>query len=278
MNRREFLNQSALLTASLYAGTALVSEAKTIKKLGAQLYSVRDLMPKDAKNTMKQLAAMGYTQFESYGDPDFLWGMAPKECKTFLADMGVTMVSAHFDQTKELEKSFERGAEAGLTYMLCPYLGPQKSIGEWKRKAEEFNKIGETAKKYGLKFGYHNHDYSFRDQEGQIPQEVFLDNTDPNLVVFELDICWIVAAGRDAVAHLNKYSKRYELGHLKDMVQTNGKVSQKNLGEGTVPFQAIVAAGNKNGIKHFFVEQEQYPVSSLESMKANAEWVKKFKF
>jgi len=278
MNRRDFLKQTAILTTGLYVGTALTSKAKTLKTRGVQLYSVRDLMPKDARGTMKQLAAMGYTEFESYGGPDFLWGMSPKECKTFLGDIGVKMVSTHFDHTKELEKNFERGAEAGLTYLICPYLGPQKSIDDWKRQAESFNKIGETAKKYGLKFGYHNHDYSFRSQEGQIPQEVFLDNTDPNLVVFELDICWVVAAGRDAVAHLNKYKKRYELGHLKDMVQTDGKVTQRNLGEGTVPFKAIVAAGQKNGIKHFLVEQEQYPVSSMESMKANVEWVKGFVF
>lgn len=77
---------------------------------------------------------MGYTQFESYGGPDFLWGMTPKECKTFLGE-GVKMVSTHFDMNKDLDKNIERGAEAGLKYMLCPYLGPQKTLDAWKQKS-----------------------------------------------------------------------------------------------------------------------------------------------
>ncbi|MFN4145288.1 MAG: sugar phosphate isomerase/epimerase family protein, partial [Runella sp.] len=188
MIRRHFLQKSALASASLIAAPILSSQAKPLPKFGVQLYSVRDLMPKDAKGTMKQLAAMGYKQFESYGGPDFLWGMAPKECKTFLGDMGVEMVSTHFDMTKDLDKNIERGAEAGLKYMLCPYLGPQKTLDDWKKKAELFNQVGEKVTKAGMKFGYHNHDYSFKALDGVIPHELLLANTDPKYVMFELDL------------------------------------------------------------------------------------------
>ena len=276
MNRREFMNRSALFGAGAFLTPSLFTEAKPIKKFGVQLYSVRDQMPKDAKGTMKKLAEMGYTQFESYGGPDFLWGMAPKECKTFLGDMGVKMVSTHFDMNKDLDKNIERGAEAGLKYMLCPYLGPQKTLDAWKQKAELFNQVGEKVSKAGMKFGYHNHDYSFRLLEGQIPHEVLLANTDPNYVMFELDLCWIVAAGQDTVAHFDKYGKRYELVHIKDMVKdNNGKVSQKDLGQGSVDFAAILKAAKKAGVKYYLVEQEEYPASSLASMQADADWMKK---
>ncbi len=274
MNRRDFIKQSTALGAGIVLSSSLFAEAKRLKKFGVQLYSVRDLMPKDPKGTMKQLAEMGYTQFESYGGPDFLWGMSPKECKTFLGDLGVKMVSTHFDMNKDLDKNIERGAEAGLKYMLCPYLGPQKSLDEWKKKAELFNQVGEKVTKAGMKFGYHNHDYSFKAMEGQIPQELLLANTDPKYVMFELDLCWIVASGQNAVAHLEKYSKRYELVHIKDMVLDNGRVSQKDLGKGTMDFDTILKAAKKAGIKHYIVEQEQYPSSSIESMKVDAEWMK----
>lgn len=276
MNRRNFIKQSAMLSAGVILTPSLITEAKPIKKFGVQLYSVRDLMPKDAKGTMKKLAEMGYTQFESYGGPDFLWGMAPKECKTFLADMGVKMISTHFDMNKDLDKNIERGAEAGLKYMLCPYLGPQKTLDEWKKKAELFNQVGEKVTKAGMKFGYHNHDYSFKPLEGQIPHELLLANTDPKYVMFELDLCWIVAAGQDTIAHLNKYGKRYELVHIKDMVKDNsGKVTQKDLGLGSVDFATILKTAKKVGVKYYIVEQEQYPSSSIESMKADADWMKK---
>ncbi|WP_028667877.1 sugar phosphate isomerase/epimerase family protein [Runella zeae] len=274
MNRRDFIKQSTALGAGIVLSSSLFAEAKRLKKFGVQLYSVRDLMPKDPKGTMKQLAEMGYTQFESYGGPDFLWGMSPKECKTFLGDLGVKMVSTHFDMNKDLDKNIERGAEAGLKYMLCPYLGPQKSLDEWKKKAELFNQVGEKVTKAGMKFGYHNHDYSFKAMEGQIPQELLLANTDPKYVMFELDLCWIVASGQNAVAHLEKYSKRYELVHIKDMVLDNGRVSQKDLGKGAMDFDTILKAAKKAGIKYYIVEQEQYPSSSIESMKVDAEWMK----
>ncbi|MDF7822005.1 TIM barrel protein [Runella sp. MFBS21] len=274
MNRRDFIKQSTALGAGIVLSSSLFAEAKRLKKFGVQLYSVRDLMPKDPKGTMKQLAEMGYTQFESYGGPDFLWGMSPKECKTFLGDLGVKMVSTHFDMNKDLDKNIERGAEAGLKYMLCPYLGPQKSLDEWKKKAELFNQVGEKVTKAGMKFGYHNHDYSFKAMEGQIPQELLLANTNPKYVMFELDLCWIVASGQNAVAHLEKYGKRYELVHIKDMVLDNGRVSQKDLGKGAMDFDTILKAAKKAGIKYYIVEQEQYPSSSIESMKVDAEWMK----
>ncbi|MCU0341779.1 MAG: sugar phosphate isomerase/epimerase [Spirosomaceae bacterium] len=277
MNRRDFIMQSSALAAGAVLLNPFESEAKKIKKFGVQLYSVRDLMPKDAKGTMKKLAEMGYTQFESYGGPDFLWGMSPKECKTFLGDMGVEMVSTHFDMTKDLDKNIERGAEAGLKYMLCPYLGPQKSLDEWKKKADLFNQVGEKVTKAGMKFGYHNHDYSFKTQEGKIPHELLLDSTDPKNVMFELDLCWIVAAGQDTVAHLAKYGSRYELVHIKDMVKTDGKVTQKDLGQGSIEWKPILKAAQKAGVKYYLVEQEQYPGASIDSMKADAEWMKKLK-
>ncbi|WP_298360275.1 sugar phosphate isomerase/epimerase [Runella sp.] len=276
MNRRDFIKQSALLSAGAILTPSLFTEAKSIKKFGVQLYSVRDLMPKDAKGTMKKLAEMGYTQFESYGGPDFLWGMAPKECKTFLGDMGVKMVSTHFDMNKDLDKNIERGAEAGLKYMLCPYLGPQKTLDAWKQKADLFNQVGEKVTKAGMKFGYHNHDYSFKPLEGQIPHELLLANTDPKYVMFELDLCWIVAAGQDTVAHLEKYGKRYELVHIKDMVKdNNGKVTQKDLGKGSIDFATILKAAKKAGVKYYLVEQEEYPGPSIESLKVDADWMKK---
>jgi sugar phosphate isomerase/epimerase len=275
MNRRDFIKQSAILGTGLIVAPSLFAEAKKLKKFGVQLYSVRDLMPKDPKGTMKKLAELGYTQFESYGGPDFLWGMSPSECKTYLGDLGVKMISTHFDINKDLDKNIERGAEAGLKYMLCPYIGPQKTIDAWKKKAELFNEVGEKVTKAGMKFGYHNHDYSFKPLEGQIPHEVLLANTDPKKVMFELDLCWVIASGQDAVAHLNKYADRYELVHIKDMVKEGGKVVQKDFGKGTVDYPTILKAAKKAGIKYYIVEQEEYPVSSIESMRVDADWMKK---
>ncbi len=283
INRREFLKQTGVMAAgALTLGQTAALAHKNVGVFGLQLYSVRDVLPKDPKGTMTKLAQMGYRQFESYGGPQgFLWGMTPKEIKSFLSGINVKMVSTHFDYGKqannpeELKKSIDMAAEAGLSYLLCPYIGPQKSFDDWKRIADGFNKTGELVNKSGLKFGYHNHDYSFRPLDGKIPQEYLLANTDPKNVMFELDLCWIEAAGQDAAEHLKKYGKRYELCHIKDYNKTGDKVVQNDLGKGIVNYKHIVHTAMQNGMKYFLVEQEEYPVSPMESMKMDAEYMKK---
>jgi sugar phosphate isomerase/epimerase len=280
MQRRSFLKQSGLLTAGALSVSQLDVFAnapqKAINPFGVQLYSTRDILPKDPKGVMTQLAQMGYKQFESYSGPQgFLWGMEPKEMKSFLGDMGVKMISTHFDMNKDLGKSIDMANGAGLSYLLCPYIGPQKTFDDWKKIADKFNTIGEQVTKGGLKFGYHNHDYSFKPLDGKIPQEYLLANTDPKHVMFELDLCWIDVAGQDPVAHLNKYGKRYELCHIKDYKKENGKPVQNDLGKGNVDFKKTLRTAMDNGMKYFIVEQEEYPESVLGSMKNDAEYMKK---
>lgn len=291
MQRRSFLKQSSLLTAgtlalsqtgSLAAKTLTNAPTKTISPFGVQLFSVRDVLPKDPKGVMTQLAEMGYKQFESFsGQQGFLWGMEPREIKSFLDGLGVTMISTHFnykaqaDKPDELKKSIEMAHDAGLTYLLCPYMGPQKSWDDWKKIADQFNTVGAEVSKAGLKFGYHNHDYSFRPLDGKLPQEYLLANTDPKNVMFELDLCWIDVAGVNTAEHLKKYGKRYELCHVKDYTVKNGKPIQNDIGKGNVDFKKTLRIAMDSGIKYYLVEQEEYPESPLASLKNDAEYMKK---
>ena len=286
-NRRDFLKQAGLLATGAFAGSTVFTEARaaSIKTFGLQLYSVRDVLPKDPKGVMTQLAKMGYKQFESYqGAQGFLWGLEPAAMKSFLDDIDVKMVSTHFDfggaakDNDKLLQYIDMANGAGLKYMLCPYIGAQKTWDDWKRVADSFNRVGEVVRNGGLKFGYHNHDYSFKAMDGKIPQEYLLANTDPMNVLFELDMCWIEAAGQNAINHLKQYGNRYELCHVKDFKkEANGKVVQQNLGQGVVNYAAILKQARKSGMKHFLVEQEEYPQSSLASLKYDAEYMKTLK-
>ncbi len=275
-SRRKFLQQSA--SAVALAFWANEAEAKgTLEQFGCQLFSVRDLMPKDAKGTMKQLADMGYKQFESYSKDPF-WGMTPKDTKAFLTDMGVRMVSTHLGLGDTNEELIAKAAEAGLQYVICPAIGMQPSADAWKQKAEAFNKNGEICKKYGLKYGYHNHSYSFQNANGVKGQRILLENTDPSLVIFELDMCWIEASGEDTVAHLKQYGNRYELCHVKQLATKEPKPQQTDLEKGIIDYKTLLRTAKDNGMKYFLVEQEQYPISSIESMKNDAVYMKNLKF
>jgi len=250
----------------------------SIPDFGLQLYSVRDIIGKDPKGVLKQIADLGYKKVESYaGDKGFLWGLTPKEFKAYMDELGMTIVSTHADTTKGLEKAAAEAAEAGITYLLQPYIGPQKLLDEWKKRAEEFNKRGEICQKAGVKFGYHNHDYSFKDQDGKLPQEILLDNTDKSLVHFELDLMWIVAAGQDPVAHLKKYAGRYDLCHIKDLV-SKPEPHSVDLGTGEIDFASLLKVGSDSGITQFIVEQEEYPGDVLTSIGNDAAYMKKLVF
>lgn len=292
-NRRLFLKSAGFATLGAAAlpliscSTNTSSDAATdstavasgtsggkISTFGIQLYSARDIIGKDPKGVLKQIADLGYKEVESYqGDQGVFWGMTPKEFKSYMDELSMKIVSTHADTTKDLEKLASECAEAGLSYVLQPYIGPQKTVDEWKKRAEEFNKRGEICNKAGIKFGYHNHDYSFKEIEGQIPQEILLANTDPSLVMYELDMCWISVANQDIAQHLNKFKGRYELCHVKDYVR-NPEVQQTDLGKGVVDYPTVLRVAEDTGVKHFIVEQEEYPESVMASLAHDADYMR----
>ncbi len=175
-----------------------------------------------------------------------------------------------------LQTNMEEIAEAsdllGFDYAGIPAIPQEKrmTLDGYKSVAEEFNKIGERAKKMGLKFSYHNHGYGLQEMDGEIPLNLILDQTDAGLVFFEMDIYWTMAGGADPIAYLEAYPNRYHLMHIKDMkekVRFSGDGGDPNqwielfpymttAGDGIFDLQSIVAAGKKAGVKHFFVEQD----------------------
>lgn len=273
MNRRQFIQTGAAFSVLATAGSDVFALKKK-KDFGCQLYSVRDKMSKDPIGTMRALASMGYTQFESYSKDPY-WGMNAAETKRFLKEIGVNMVSTHMGVPDINEAAAEKAKEIGLKYLISPYIGAQKSADEWKKRAEEFNKAGELCEKYGLKFGYHNHGYSFEAKDGVKGQTILLENTDPALVIFELDIYWAEVAGEDSIRHFEKYAGRYELCHVKQLITRDPKPAQGILKGGLLDFETILKAAKKSGVKYFMVEQEQYAGDSMDAMRDNADFMKK---
>jgi sugar phosphate isomerase/epimerase len=166
-----------------------------------------------------------------------------------------------------------------MKYLICPWLGPQKSLDDFKKAADAFNKAGEVCKKNGLKFAYHNHGYSFTLQDGQYPQDVMMNNTDPNLVDFEMDIYWVVTAGQDPNTWLTKYPNRWRLCHVKDRgkeFSAEESDASVDLGTGVIDFKKVAATAKKVGMKYYIVEQERYDNgSSIQAVKDNAVYMRK---
>ena len=283
MKRKDFLKISGGLALTSFASNKIFAalandEAEgRIKNFGLQLYTLRADMPKDPKGVLKQVASFGYKQIEGYEGPKgMFWGMSNKEYKAYMDELGMTTVASHCDISKDFEKKAEEAAAIGMKYLICPWKGPQKSIDDFKKFADEFNQKGEICKKNGLRFAYHNHEYSFVTLDGQLPQDVMMNNTDPALVDFEMDIYWVVTAKADPEAWMKKYKNRFRLCHVKDRIKnTTVKEASCDLGTGSIDFAKILKTAKKNGMQYYIVEQEHYDgTTPLKAVEADAAYMK----
>ncbi len=255
----------------------------SLKEFGLQLYTLRDDMPTDPKGILKQVADMGYKQVESFeGKMGMFWGMTNLEFKKYLDDLGMKIVSSHCNIDTDFERKANEAAAIDMKYLISPYVGAQKTLDDYKKIAEKFNERGEICKKAGLRFAYHNHDYSFIQQEGQFPQDIFMQNTNPDTVDYEMDIYWVVTPGQDPIAWLKKYPNRFRLAHIKDREKTaqpGNKDASVVVGQGQINFAEVLNEGGKNGFQYYIVEQEKYEnTTPLLAAKADADYLKQLKF
>ncbi len=277
-SRRSFIRNGAMAAAglSLFQNN-LFATAKKGELTGIQLYSVRADMKADPLGTLKQLADMGYRHVEhaNYANRKF-YGWSVSEFKKILNGFGMSMPSGHTvldakhwdatkkDFTNEWKYTVEDAATMGQSFVISPWLeeSKRKSMSELKSFMEIFNRSGELCKKFGMKFGYHNHDFEFSEKvEGKVLFDIILSETDPNLVMQQLDIGNMLNGGAKALEVMQKYPGRFESMHVKDEIKaTEGHEPFEStiLGKGVVPIKSIIDLGRASGTKHFIIEQESY--------------------
>jgi sugar phosphate isomerase/epimerase len=297
-SRRTFIKKSA----AALAGTSLLSTSLfALKKekgiVGVQLYSIRDEMKKDPLGSLKQVAGMGYKHVEhaNYVNRKF-YGYEPKEFKKILGDLGLSMPSGHtvmakkhWDDTKkdftdEWKYTVEDAAVLGQKYVISPWLEDslRKNYDDLVRYMEVFNKSGELCKKSGMRFGYHNHDFEFSEKlNGETVYDIILKNTDPDLVIQQLDIGNLYNGGAKAIDVVKKYPGRFKSLHVKDEIAANGdheKYESTVLGNGIVNVKDVLELCRKSGgTEHYIIEQESYqgktPMASIhEDLKIMKDW------
>lgn len=278
-SRRIFIKNSALAIA----GTTVLSReflaaAKAKQIVGIQLYSVREDMKKDPAGTLKQLADMGYKYVEhaNYVDRKF-YGYSAAEFKKLLKDLGLQMRSGHTVMNRQHwdddKKDFtdlwrwtvEDAAIIGQDYVISPWLDDsyRKNYDDLKRYMEVFNKSGELCKKSGMKFGYHNHDFEFREKlNGEPVYDIIMNNTDPKLVIQQLDIGNLYNGGAKAMDIVKQYPGRFSSLHVKDEIAATGgneHYESTVLGAGIVNVKAVIDEVRKNSKNvHYIIEQESY--------------------
>ena len=289
MTRRTFMQQ-----AGAFASAALVSplsQPRRRYKLGLQLYTLRAAMRQDVEGTLKRIAAMGYEEVETYGfDPEGVrfYGLAAKAFAQHLRDHNLTAPSGHYDLNRfvassadDLKRYVDRcieGAHAiGQAYITWPLVDEGfRTIEKFKVVAERLNVAGGQIKKAGLQLAYHNHDFEFVEQNGQIGYDIILKETDPALVKLQMDLYWIARGGSKLTPNqwFKQQPGRFVMWHVKDMHRTSRDYTE--VGNGTIDFTRIWPDASLAGLKHFFVEQGgNFTHDPFRSVGDSAEYVKR---
>ena len=136
--------------------------------IGLQLYSVRNLLPKDFEGTLHQLGAAGYKEVEAAGYYD----KTAADFGNALQKAGLKCISTHHQLVQlktQLDQLIEYGQALGLKYMVCSWAGVHRDptrtgdlkLDDWRYVADQFNEIGRKVKAAGMTFGYHNHAIEF---------------------------------------------------------------------------------------------------------------------
>ena len=266
--------------ATLFSKTMFAGVYKD-EYTGIQLYTVRDEMRVDPLGTLKAISGQGWKIVEhaSYGNRKF-YGSTPAEFKKILDDLGLKMLSGHtvmgptaWDATKNdfsdaWKYTVEDAAIVGQKYVISPWLDQslRTSYDGLRKYMEVFNKCGELCQKSGMKFGYHNHDFEFSQKLNDMTvYDIMLQNTDPKLVIQQLDIGNMYNGGAKALDIVKKYPGRIESMHVKDEIKGEKKSTMGEgfestiLGKGVIPVKQVIDLGRSSGgTTLFIVEQESY--------------------
>ena len=277
VSRRGFLGVAAAgIAATLIPKSAesLVPSPASLfspQPIGLQLYTVRDLMQKDVKYTLQQVAGVGYREVE-------FAGLFDKNAKTVAKWLGVnklTSPSSHIplDRLKSsLQGVVDECQTLGNSIIVCPWIDEsiRKSADDWHKIAADLNKVGEQLSRMGLRFAYHNHDFEFKKfPSGEMGYDILLKECDPKFVKMEMDLYWITKGGQDPLAYFAKWPGRFPLVHVKDM---SGSGEITNVGKGTIDWNRIFAKRREAGIEHLFVENDN-PTSPIEDIKVSYDYL-----
>jgi sugar phosphate isomerase/epimerase len=292
--RRSFIQQSSLAAGALLMLKTNLFASKQL--IGLQLYTLRNEIYKSAKNgveeetnniktILEKVATIGYTSVEAFGfNAGKYFGLNVADFANIIKQNNLKCPSGHYGLDAYLgkgdEDSLKMIIEAAKTmshdFIVVPFLGDslRKSADDYKLLSEKLNQAGEIVNAAGLKLAYHNHNFEFKDWgNGQIGFHIMLQETDPKLVNFEMDMFWVTRAGVSPEDLIKAHPGRFKMWHIKDMAAKTEASTDlgpnqpfTEVGTGIINYKEIFKLKKLSGMEYFFVEQDQVHIPVYESI------------
>jgi sugar phosphate isomerase/epimerase len=294
-----------VLGAVMPAASASSAAPNWSDQIGLELFTVRDLTAKDYVGTLEKVAAIGYKEIEPAGG---YANMSPKEFRALLDRLGLKVPSTHSGisagAAADVEKQLEGFQIMGIEYASLSEAPPPggrrggrgaaprptslaeqrkqmeqfikasvqaRTVDDVKQEAARYNSYGKIAQKFGIKLLVHNHTVEFvpcKDAAEQVPYSILLAETDPALVVFQMDIGWASVAGQNPIQLFQQHPGRFALWHVKDVASLKclppvpdmgARMAEARLvpvGNGDIAYDEIFKYASVAGLKHFAIEQD----------------------
>lgn len=264
LTRREFAKTLASIAA---VGRLAHLPAGPLRRIGVQLYTVRESMRADVAGTLARVRAIGYREVEFAG----YFGRTPAQLRADLRTNGLTAPGAHVDLTAlttDLTRTLDAAEEIGHRWVILPWIDQRaRTPAGIDRLADQLNAAGETAARRGIRVGYHNHDFELRPwEDGEIPLERLIRRLDRRHTDIELDLYWVIKGGSHPLRWMELFPGRFPLVHVKDAGR-GPEFRQADVGSGEINWRNIFERRRHAGIRHYFIEHDEPadPWASIET-------------
>ena len=283
MDRRAFLTSLGLAAAATQLDCASAgmggAPSRRLRRVGIQLYTLRDDARRDLERTLGDIAAIGYKDVELLGGMNN-FGMAPERVRAILDKNGLRAPSTHVGGSDfdNLDRQFAAAATLGHKYIVLASIPAQPpTLDDYRRWADRLNEAGRLARTHDLWIAFHDEPNDFPPIDGMVPYDVLVDRTDPAVVRLQLDTGNAAMGGRDPLEYMKRYGSRYWLFHIKDAPRL-GSPTDAELGKGVVDFKRLLASIDDIDDKFLYVEQETYPGAPLDSARRDYEYLSRLQF
>lgn len=239
-----------------------------MKTIGLQLYTLRRAFADDPIRTLERIREIGYdaVEFAAPLDTDF----APLATRMREIDLDCPSMHAGLaDITERPDQVLATAATLGCRFVVLPFVDPKDA--DWRGVVSQLTTFARRAADEGLRVAYHHHHFEFDASRGVRPFDVLVDESDPALIHFELDVYWLKKAGEDPLATIERLAGRVRLLHLKDFAHDG---TMADVGAGTLDFPALIAAGRAAGVEHVFVEHDMPPEPYWPSVEASHRYLR----
>jgi sugar phosphate isomerase/epimerase len=274
VRRRTFLATLGLAAVTPHFGCPsrardIGGQTRRLRRVGIQLYTLRDDARRDLERTLADIAAAGYNDVELLGSMDN-FGTPPARLREILDRNGLRAPSTHVsgNALDDLDRQLDDARTLGHQYLIVASLPipGQPTLDDYRRWADRLNESGGRALPRGVWVGFHNHANDLTPIDGVVPYDLLVERTDPSVVRQQLDTGNLAMAGRDPLEYMQRFGDRYWLFHIKDVPRL-GASSDTELGTGVIDFRRLLASIDRVDEKFLFVEQETYPGAPLDSVR-----------